>query len=269
MEVWHLSYALSQVPCSLVILESPHQQFIAPTPPNHSRVLQSKSLTCWIINPISYQHGPSPDWKFSDQKHANNDHFYPHKREYNLNKIVVGWRTRLPLCTKIFYQAEPPSGRTEYGFLFSSVAQSCLTPWRHGLQHARRPCPSPTPGVYLNSRPLSWWCHPTISSSVVPFSSRLQSFPTSGSLPGSQFFASGGHSIGVLKFSFNFSPLVAQMVKNPPSMWETWVWSLSREDPLKEGIATHWRRQWHPTPVLLPGKSHGQRSLVGCSPQGH
>ena len=144
---------------------------------------------------------------------------------------------------------------------FSSVAQSCLTPWRHGLQHARLPCPSPTPGVYLNSRPLSWWCHPTISSSVVPFSSRLQSFPTSGSLPGSQFFASGGHSIGVLKFSFNFSPLVAQMVKNPPSMWETWVWSLSREDPLKEGIATHWRRQWHPTPVLWP--PHAKSWLIG------
>ena len=140
MEVWHLSYALSQVPCSLVILESPHQQFIAPTPPNHSRVLQSKSLTCWIINPISYQHGPSPDWKFSDQKHANNDHFYPHKREYNLNKIVVGWRTRLPLCTKIFYQAEPPSGRTEYGFLFSSVQFSrsvlsdSVTPWTAARQ---------------------------------------------------------------------------------------------------------------------------------------
>jgi len=51
----------------------------------------------------------------------------------------------------------------------------------HGLQHARPPCPSPTPGVYSNSCPLSWWCHPTISSSVIPFSSHLQSFPASGS----------------------------------------------------------------------------------------
>ena len=65
---------------------------------------------------------------------------------------------------------------------FSSVAQSCLTLWPHGLQHARLPCPSPTPGAYSNSCPLSWWCHPTISSSVVPFSSCLQSFAASGSL---------------------------------------------------------------------------------------
>ena len=67
----------------------------------------------------------------------------------------------------------------------------------HGLQHARPPCPSPTPGVYSNSCPLSWWCHPTISSSVVPFSSHLQSFPASGSFQMSQFFASGGQSIRV------------------------------------------------------------------------
>ena len=58
----------------------------------------------------------------------------------------------------------------------------------HGLQHARLPCPSPTIGVYSNSYPLSWWCLPTISSSVVPFSSHLQSFPASGSFPMSQFF---------------------------------------------------------------------------------
>ena len=69
--------------------------------------------------------------------------------------------------------------------------------WPRGLQHARPPCPSPTPGVYSNSCPLSWWCHPTISSSVVPFSSCPQSFPASGSFPVSQLFASGGRSIGV------------------------------------------------------------------------
>ena len=69
--------------------------------------------------------------------------------------------------------------------------------WPHGLQHARLPCPSPTPGTYSNSCPLSWWCHPTISSSVVPFSSCLQYFPGSGSFQMSQFFTSGGQSIGV------------------------------------------------------------------------
>ena len=67
--------------------------------------------------------------------------------------------------------------------------------WPHRLQHARLPCPSPSPGVCLNSCPLSQWCHPTISSSFVPFS-WLQSFPASGSLPVSQLFTSGGQNIG-------------------------------------------------------------------------
>ena len=83
-----------------------------------------------------------------------------------------------------------------------SVMSNSLQP--HELQHARTPCPSPTPGVHSNSSPLSRWCHPTISSFVVPFSSCLQSFPASGSFPMSQLFASGGQSIGV--FSFNISP---------------------------------------------------------------
>ena len=69
--------------------------------------------------------------------------------------------------------------------------------WPHGLQHARPPCPSPNPRVHSNSHPLSRWYHPTISSSVVPFSSCLQSFPASRSFQMSQFFASGGQSIGV------------------------------------------------------------------------
>ena len=67
----------------------------------------------------------------------------------------------------------------------------------HGLQHTRLPCPSPTPGDCSNSCLLSRWCHPTISSSVVPFSSCLQSFPASGFFPMSQFFALGGQSLGV------------------------------------------------------------------------
>ena len=85
-------------------------------------------------------------------------------------------------------------------YYFSSVQFCCLVVSNalqpHGLQHIRPSCPSPTPGVYSNSCPLSWWCHPTISSSVIHFSSRLQSFPAWGSFPVSQFFASGGQSIG-------------------------------------------------------------------------
>ena len=85
--------------------------------------------------------------------------------------------------------------------VFSSVQFSCSVVydflWHHGLQHARLPCPSPMPGAYSNSCPSSQWCHPTISSSVFPFSSHLQSFPASESFPMSHFFASGGQSIGV------------------------------------------------------------------------
>ena len=80
---------------------------------------------------------------------------------------------------------------------FSSVAQPCLTLWHHEPQHARPPCPSPTPRVHPNPYPLSRWCHQTISSSVVLFSSCLQSFPASGSFQMSQLFASGGQSIGI------------------------------------------------------------------------
>ena len=81
---------------------------------------------------------------------------------------------------------------------FSSVqlfTSNSLQP--HGLQHARLSYPSPTPGAYSNSCPLSWWCHPTISSSVIPFPSRPQSCPALGSFQMSQFFPSGGQSIGV------------------------------------------------------------------------
>ena len=69
--------------------------------------------------------------------------------------------------------------------------------WAQGLQQAKLPCPSPTPRAYSSWWLSSWWCHPTISSSVMPFSSCLQSFPVSGSFPTSQFFTSGGQSIGV------------------------------------------------------------------------
>ena len=90
----------------------------------------------------------------------------------------------------------------------------------HGLQHARPPCPSPTPGAYSNSCPSSWWCHPTISSSAIPFSSCLQSFPASGSFPMSQLFTSGGQSIGA-----SASALVLPMNIQDwfPLAWTGWI----------------------------------------------
>ena len=110
----------------------------------------------------------------------------------------------------------------QIGFQFSqfscSVVSYSLRP--HESQHARPPCSSPTPGVHSNSCPLSWWCHPVISSSVVPFSSCPQSLPASGSFPMSQLFAWGGQNIGV-------SALSSFLLKNTqdwsPLEWTGWI----------------------------------------------
>ena len=91
--------------------------------------------------------------------------------------------------------------------------------WPHGLQHTRPPCPSPILGVYLNSSPLSRWCHPTISSSVVHFSC-LKSFPASGSFQMSQFLATGGQSIGV---SASPSVLSMNIQDWSPLGWTGWI----------------------------------------------
>ena len=99
-----------------------------------------------------------------------------------------------------------------------SVMSHSLRP--HEPQHARPPCPSPTPGVYPNSCPLSWWCHPTISSSVVSFSSHPQSFPASGSFQMSQVFTSGGQSIGV---SASTSVLPMNTQDRSPLGWTGWI----------------------------------------------
>ena len=95
----------------------------------------------------------------------------------------------------------------------------------HGLQHTRLPCPSPPPRAYSNSCPSHRWCHPTISSSVVPFSSYLQSFPVSGSFRMSWFFASGGQSIGVLASTSSFQLIF-------PLEWTGWIslWARDSQD---------------------------------------
>ena len=110
---------------------------------------------------------------------------------------------------------------------FSSVAQLCPTLWPHGLQHARPSCPLPTSGVYSNLCPLSQWCHPVISSSIVPFSSCLQSFPASWSFQMSQFLASGGQSIGV---SVVTTVLPKKSQDWSPLEWTDWI-SLQSKGP--------------------------------------
>ena len=104
-----------------------------------------------------------------------------------------------------------------------TVMSDSLQP--HGMQHARLPWPSPTPGAYSNSPPSSQWCHPTISSSVVPFSC-LQSFPTSGSFQMSQFFASGGQNIVV---SASTSVLPMNIQDWPPLGRTGWISLQSRD----------------------------------------
>ena len=104
-----------------------------------------------------------------------------------------------------------------------SVVSNSLQP--HGLQHARLPCPSPTPGACSNSCPLSQWYHPTISSSVIPLSSYLQSFPASGSFQMSQFFSWGGQSIGA---STSASVLPMNIQYWFPLGWTDWISLLTK-----------------------------------------
>ena len=102
--------------------------------------------------------------------------------------------------------------------LSRSVMSDSLRP--HESQHARPPCPSPTPGVYPNSCPSSWWCHPAISSSVIPFYSCPQTLPAWGSFPMSQLFAWGGQSIGV---SASASALPMNTQDWSPLWWISWI----------------------------------------------
>jgi len=111
-------------------------------------------------------------------------------------------------------------------FSLSVVSDSL---WTHGLQHARLPCPLPTPGACSNSCSLSWWCHPIMSSFVVPFSSCLQSFPASGSFPMSQFFASGGQSIRAsASASASASVLPVNIQDWFPLGWTDWIFLQSK-----------------------------------------
>ena len=110
-----------------------------------------------------------------------------------------------------------PAAQLSVQFSHSVVSDSL---WLHGFQHARLPCPSPTPRAYSNSCPSSQWYHPIISSSVVPFSSRSQSFPASGSFQMSQFFPSSGQSIGV---SASTSVLPVNMQVWFPLGWTGWI----------------------------------------------
>ena len=189
------------------------------------------------------------------------------------------------MCPKKYVQRWP-----SVQFSCSVVSNSLRPP---GLQHARLPCQSPTPRAYSNSCPPCWWWHPTISSSVIPFSSRLQYFPALGSFPMSRFFASGGpygfqlqHQSFQWIFRTDFlqdglvgspcSPRNSQESSPTPQFKSINSLALSfLYNPTLTSIYDYWknhifgwRRQWQSTPTLLPGKSHGRRSRIGYSPWG-
>ena len=138
-----------------------------------------------------------------------------------LNWTELNWTAR-------YVNEEPALINWDNTFLFNCLFVS-ESLWPYGLQHDRHPCPLSTPKANSISCPLSWWCHPTISSSVVPFSSRLQSFPASGSFPMSQFFASCGQSIGVSASASVFPMNIQDWF---PLGWTGWI-SFQSKGPLR------------------------------------
>ena len=136
---------------------------------------------------------------------------------------------------------------------FSSVTQSCPTLWPHESQHARPPCPSPTPGVYSNSCPSSWWCHSAISFSVVPFSSCPQSLPASESFPMSQIFAWGGQSTGVSAIA-SFLPKKSQDWS--PIEWTGWITLQSKGLSRVFSNTTVQKHQFFSTQLSSQSNSH-------------
>ena len=150
------------------------------------------------------------------QYHHHHHSWRSFKSLANINLLMYWY---LPLWIKLILLVtdRPPISLNSVQFSRSVVSDS-LRP--HESQHARPPCPSQTPRVYSNSCPLSQWCHPAISSSVVPFSSCLQSLPASRSFPVSQHFTWGAQSIGV---STSTSVLPMNTQDLPPSGWTGWI----------------------------------------------
>ena len=134
-----------------------------------------------------------------------------------LSSVVIPLNECVYFPVFSFYKDTSCFGFSSVQFRHSVMSDSL---WPHELQHTKPPCPSPTPGFHPNPCPSSWWCHPAISSSVVPFSSCPQSFPASGSFPMSQFFTLGDQSIEV---SASISVLPMNTQDWSPLGWTGWI----------------------------------------------
>ena len=146
---------------------------------------------------------------------------------------------------------------TIFSSVICSVMSDSLQP--HKLQHARPPCPSPTLGVYWNSCPSSWWCHPAITSSVVPFTSCPQSLPASGSFPMSQLFAWGSQSTGV---STSTSVLPTNTQDWSPLAWTVWISLQSKGLSRVLSNTTVQKHQFFSTQLSSQSKSHTHTRLL-------
>ena len=156
------------------------------------------------------------------------------------------WNSLRKIQDYYYFSKSLKSSLTSVQFSRSVMSDSLR---HHGLQHARLPCPSPAPGAYSNSCPSSLWCHSTISSSVITFSSCLQPFPASGSFPMSQFFTSGGWSIGV-STSASVLPMNIQ-----DWFWKkvTWQNSLELNSPPCRSSPPFYAKQRTPSPEQKNG----------------
>ena len=177
---------------------------------------------------------------------------------YLENSRVISQLCTLRISCEVFrlywrfsYEAIFHLPRRDFSQFSCSVMSDSL--WPHELQHTRPPCPSPTPGLHANSHPSSWWCHPAILSSVVPFSSCPQSLPATGSFPMSQLFASGGQSIGASALA-PFLPKKSQGWS--PSEWTGWISLQSKGLSRVFSNTTVQKRQFFSTKFSSQSNSH-------------
>ena len=165
-------------------------------PKNSMKRQKDRTLKDELPRSVGAQYATGEEWRHNSRK---NEDMEPKWKQHPVMDVTGDgskvWSCEEQYCIGTWNLRSMNQGKFSSVQFSHSVMSDSLRP--HGQQHIRLPCPSPTPRDYLNSCPLSWWCHPTLSSSVFPFSSSLQSFPASGSFPRSQFFSSGGQSIGV------------------------------------------------------------------------